>query len=404
MKKYLILALFVTACATQKNKDISVQEANQREAKGLEQFTVESDDKNLIFKVKASKAPPIVYSKDAIPFYYTSVDIGTLTPVECFVYPSDISPAASLKKISDHLLREELVGKVEEKKVSLINAGAFEGNPYLMLQTAFKVNKNGKPLVGNAKTIVGTKEIGNVVCAHNEMGYQQTFLDVFTEIMKTMELTKAPKVDLKYKSVMLVRIGQLPIGYMVTYVGSNPFQANSWVEKSSLIIPTSESQVVALDELTVEVSNKKSELTYGLYKQDQDGEVDHLIEISTENMKTYSVKGTKDKQPVLKTLKARRPVLSHFAVNKMLATNFFKQDQKSFSLSVFSPDKSLTTPTVLDLKLQKINTAGAVIDVSDGVNTHRAVVERDGTELEVTFNFDKAKIKAKRIFKAGMYP
>lgn len=407
----LLLLVSLISCShrdtkpqSQPEPELSFNDATTRESLDLESHEVLSQDQNLKLQVTAKQIPKLELVQDQTPYYYASIDIGSRSPMECFFYATDISPASSLKTITNNVFQSKEVGEVTGRKTSFLAAGMVEGFPYLMLQTAFRVKENGKELVGNLKTVVGTKEVGNVICVHNEVGYQQTFMKVFSDILSSFEYPQMFKGGIRFKSIVLVSIKDLPVGYTYKFIGQTQYGLHSWVEKGSLLIPSDDSNVVALDDLAFEIANKDGSLSYGIYKAEENGKSTHLIELSTLDYKNYLAKGNKDGQDVSKEFSLDKPIVSNFQVPSLISKSFFEQDLKQFSVPIYSPDQNLHGPTSLRLKLVKINKAGGIVSFSAGDLTHHAVVEKDGTEEALSFNVSELKIEGKRIFKAGTYP
>lgn len=401
LAKVTFLLIF-SACSHNK---VNVEEALKRESKDLKEFDVTYEDKSFTYKVKARSLPTIGLHRDSISFYYSVIDIGAIAPMECFFYPSDIAPASALKIITDRHLQKDIVGGVvAEKKVSFLKAGEFDSYPYIMLHTGFRVGDEKKPLVGHLKTVAGVKDIGNVVCSHNEMGYFQTFEDNFKQILASMDFPKLPKAEVKYKNIKLISIKDIPVGFSAEYVGQTHAHQNSWVEKSSLIVPLATGEFTALDELAVEVSNKEGILAFGLYKSDENGKNAMALQVVSNNFKNYLVSGTKDEKKVQLEMKTHDGVYSNFEVSRRISRSFFQQDLKAFSIPVFAPDVNYAAPTMIQVRLEKKNEAGGIVKFTDGNLTHHAVIQKDGTEEAVTYNQKDVKIEGKRIFKGGAYP
>jgi hypothetical protein len=402
----IFFALFVNSCSHQKRavqSYISVDE-DVREARNLSAFNLTSEDGGLKFIVSAKNVPVIIPPVNKTDHYLVSIDIGAISPVECLFYPTDIPPASALYMITQEILTSKQVGKVIERKTSLISVGEIEGQPFMMLQTSFITQEHDKFLSGNLKTVVGTKEIGNVVCVHNEVGYQKTFSQIFRELLRSFEFLKLPTVEVKFKNIVLLNFKSSPIGYIVKYVGENSLKFNSWVEKTSVLVPTQNENVTALDNLAVELSDFQGRMSYALYKSDHDGRTAYLLGLSTTDFHEYSLEGKNDVRPIKQSLKAPRGLFSQFEITRKIVKNLFHQKEKTFSLPVFVPDQSLLSPTTLTFNLLKFNDAGALISSSDGKVSHHKVVAPDGTEEALTYKLKKMKIEGKRVHRAGDYP
>jgi len=372
-----------------------------REGTGLVSHKVVSSDNELEFTVQGKSAPVIDLVKEATSYHYTKIDIGAEAPMECYFYKNDISPATAIKSLTGLVLtNKKVVGNLVGARTSLVGAGAIEGNPYLMLQTAFVVENKGTKLTGNLKAMVATKDVGNVVCAHNEVGYQKTFADRFSEIVSSFVFLKAPKPPLLYKDVLVLSLNNLPIGFVVNYLTDGQNKTHGWINKTSFILP-SENETYTTDDMILELSTKTGVVAYGFYKSEQTGKLDHAIEIKTDDGKNYVVLGTKEDKKVETLMQTKTGVVSNYEHTKLITKKFVNQKMKQFTVPAFLPDVDPANVTSLKTSLKKKTPQGLLISIQSGDQTYTSVVRKDGGTETLSIPAGSVVVEGKKIYSWG---
>lgn len=372
-----------------------------REATGLTLHQVVSSDNELEFSVQSRKAPVVELVKEKSIYHYAKIDIGSEAAMECYFYKGDISPAIAIRSLTGlMLMNKKVIGNVVAARTSFVGAGAIEGNPYLMLQTAFSVDDEGSRLTGNLKAMVATKDVGNVVCAHNEVGYQKTFADRFTEIVTSFSFVKAPKPPLLYKDVIVLSLNNLPIGYVVNYLTDGQNQNKGWINKTSFLLP-SENETYTTDDMSLELSSKKGIVAYGFYKSEQSGKLDHAIEIKSDDGKNYVVLGTKQDQKVETLMQTKSGVVSNYEHSKLITKKFVDQHLQQFTVPAFLPDIDAYKPTSLKTVLKKKNAEGLLISVQSGNEVYTSVVRKDGGTEALKIPAGQVEVEGKKIYSWG---
>lgn len=409
MKTLPFLSLLIIAsCAhpgrkvQTKEKPQTMQEAMMRESTGLTPHKTTSSDNELEFTVQSRKAPVIELVNEKTSYHYVRIDIGAKAPMECYFYKGDISPATAIRSLTGLILsNKDVVGKVLATQTSMVGAGHIQGNPFLMLQTAFAVDDAGQRLTGNMKAMVATKDVGNVVCAHNEVGYQKTFADRFEEVVSSFEFLKAPKPPILYKDVIVLTLKNLPIGYVVNYLtGGGQVNTKGWISKTSFLLP-SEQDVYADDDMSLELSTKNGIVAYGFYKSEQGGKLDHAVEIKTDDGKNYVVLGTKQDQKVETLMQTKAGVISNYEHTKLIKKRFVDQHLQQFTVPAYLPDTDAFKPTSLKTTLKKKNADGLLISIQSGKEVYTSVVRKDGGTEALKIPAGESEVEGKKVYSMG---
>jgi hypothetical protein len=402
----LIGVLLLAGCASQEVRPkpkMSLEQASKREAGPLTDFQVSSSDVDLFFNVKAANIPKVEYlEQNNLKFYYSTIDIGSDSPVQCWFYKGEISPAQSIDKVTDTLLKQEkIVGKVVATQPSLFSAGVIGGYPFLLLQKAFQVAEGKNKAIGNIKAMIATKQSTALLCTHIEVGYQKTFAEKFTEILSSYEFRSVPEAKLVYNDVMLLKMKDIPIGYVVNYVAEGAMNTKVWVNRTSVLMPISSEKMHTLDKRDMEISNRDGTLIYGQYKDEQDHSTNHFIEIASQDGKTYHVRGSKDGAKIGRKFEVQDGIVSSYKHTTMLPRKLFDQDLQHFSVPIYQPSVNPYSPTRVKTSLKQKKGSKVIVRMDDGESSYDAQLAEDGTLEAVRVPAGEFDIEGQRVLVHG---
>lgn len=180
--------------------------------------------------------------------WYVSTDIGTTTPLECWVFADAIDPAAMAANIAELSIQASVRanGPLVQRDLYFIDAGAYDGAPYLALEWLYGVGDPSQPLAGLAKVrIAVSSEIG-IACAHNQLGYRDTFARAFEQFVREAKFFGG-RDNAYYEEIVVQRVGEQPIG-----ITHSRFMLD---EDGDTRITTTESSLVPVDSATLTVSD-----------------------------------------------------------------------------------------------------------------------------------------------------
>lgn len=145
--------------------------------------------------------------------WYVSRDIGTGVPLECWAFTTIVDPATLASNIAEQsmLASEQVNGPLGDRNLYYLDAGAYEGIPYVALEWFYAVGEAPNTLVGLAKVRVAVKDDFSFACAHNFIGYRETFALAFEQFVREAKFDGSEQAPY-YEEVVLQRIGDQPIG------------------------------------------------------------------------------------------------------------------------------------------------------------------------------------------------
>lgn len=145
--------------------------------------------------------------------WYLPRDIDTDTPLECWALTSAVDPATLASRIAEQSMAASatLGGRLGEKHLYFLDAGAIDGAPYVAVEWLYSVGDGSDKAIGLSKVRVAVKDDYSFACAHNLLGYRQTFALAFEHFVREAEVeNRAPTPY--YEEIIVQRVGDQPVG------------------------------------------------------------------------------------------------------------------------------------------------------------------------------------------------
>ena len=145
--------------------------------------------------------------------WYLPRDIDTGTPLECWAFTSIVDPATMANKIAEQSMAAsaKLGGPLGERHLFFLDAGAIDGAPYVALEWLYAVGESSDKAVGLAKVRVAVAGDYSFACAHNSLGYRQTFALAFEHFVREAKIERRSATPY-YEEIIVQRVGEQPIG------------------------------------------------------------------------------------------------------------------------------------------------------------------------------------------------
>ena len=271
------IALAATA-ATAAGEPQWLQEARAREATLPEPAAIASKDGRFRARVPARPRGEITEEQGS---YSIELDIGTgAEPVWCEIYPEGLDLANGLAATSatSFELIAKAQGRLEAREIERTGAGWNGAAAFLQAEWIYVVNVEKEKRLGALKQIVFERNGVGVYCAHNEIGYRQTFERAAHELARTLEWeTEAPAG--RYSEVFAVKLGEHTSGVAQIRVQRDEDGDDRVTSSLSMLVPVAAGEVRAHDEFNVEFVDADGELINAVQVSNQNGELDSNLRL-----------------------------------------------------------------------------------------------------------------------------
>ncbi|WP_289029237.1 hypothetical protein [uncultured Paraglaciecola sp.] len=284
-------------------------------------------------------------------WYYT-VDIGTDSPVECYIFTEYDGPANSLYALIEHSLTG--VEALNNKKLTgkfnyAIDSGVINSTPYLQLDTLYNLGEGNKKVAGVLKGFSAETAQSLQVCLHNEMGYNQAFFDVFESFVTAM-VENEPNSAF-FEPIYQLTLSGVPIGFG-REVYTTDADGDVSIEKySAFIVPVDANTVSRTDSVTTEWSRPDGSVINGNAYTVENQVMTSQYSLQSLDGK-WQVEGELQGKPIKTELAYTGWLLSGFG-SHLETLNLQAAEVNSAEFNMWMPDADPTS--AIQIKLSKVN-------------------------------------------------
>lgn len=333
--------------------------------------------------------------------WYFSTDLGTRAPMECWVFSDTVDPATMAANVADGVIQASASanGPLGQRNVFFVDAGSYERSPYLALEWMYSVGEAPRAKAGLAKVRVATVDSATVACAHNHVGYRETFAKVFEQLVRTARV--AGEVADYYEEIIVQTIGDQPVGIAhATFTHDEDGDTQILVVESSLI-PVDNSTLHVSDTWRSSFSRPDGSLINQVVAKSENGALTMNLELGSTGEGSWLVRGTVQGKEISYEIDGTAQPMSELGqmlvVNDLLASD--ERDEASMDVWLPDADPSRFLP------------AGVVLDAERGGNGHAlltigpmsiaAQFDRSGSLLNGSMQAGAAELRMERVWVAG---
>lgn len=267
-----------------------LQDARARESTLPRPAAVKSKDGRFKAVVPARVRGAIVEDSGS---YSVELDVGKdVDPVYCEIYPESVDMANALRITARASLDNIAAahGKVEMREVERTDAGWNGLAAYLQADWIYALQVDGQKRLGALKQVIFERDGASVYCAHNEIGYRQTFERVAHELAKSLEWSNATPVA-RYAEVLVASVNDRRLGIARLNVERDTDGDDRVTTTLSMLVPMGGGEITAQDEVQVEFVTGDRELINALQVVNENGEIGTDVRLDTDENGDWLVSG-----------------------------------------------------------------------------------------------------------------
>ena len=305
----------LVACASPTEPGAPVAEhtltqALAREVELPERRPLASDDGFFTALVEARIVQPLREGDDG---YYAQLDVGSEVPIECSFFRGRLDMASALSLASESAFRTigESLGRLEARQIHRIDAGAMGGAPFLSLVWLYRLHDGKRPVVGQLKQVIATKDERSVTCQHNEVGYVQTFDRLFAGILTSIRYSVQIGWPPFYREIWTAAVGPQRLGVQqltLTLQDSGDVRAESAL---AMLVPIGTDRAMVTDSYRVEYSTSDGTLIQASEVKSENNEITTNLDLLPQPDGSWRVSGRFQSEPLEASLRPKGYLLSY---------------------------------------------------------------------------------------------
>jgi hypothetical protein len=269
----------------------------EREAEPLAKQSIASEDRFFQARVPARPRGEVLPVDGA---YAVRLDMGSETPVDCWIYRDGLDFATSLSALSDSTFEAigESFGDVDQRHVEAVDAGVLAGHPYLRVDWLYRVATAAGPQIGQVKHVVASKHGRGLYCQHNEVGYSESFRRVVEALLESLEYEGPSDATPYFTQVSTLAIRGMRVGLERTTLVLDEAGDTRVDTRTSLLMPVTSDTLQVSDTFGVEFARSDGSLINQVHVQTANGELVSQLELNPALDDLWIVEGTFQTKPV----------------------------------------------------------------------------------------------------------
>lgn len=405
MFKLAVLAISLSWCASAAGAEEPqwLKEARAREGKPIDAREIVSKDGAFKARLPAKLVNAIVLEQGS---YSVELDADTGSSIHCEVYPEGIDLAHTLRNTFEGAMRaaNENQGKVEARALEASDAGALGAIPFISTAWLYRAKGDDNTArVGALKQFVMEKNDFGVYCAHNDLGFNQTFARVTKAFAETLA-TKAPAIAPHYVEISTATVSDRKAGVaIVTLERDNEGDLRAR-QTLSMLIPSGDS-AISEDSTDVAWLEPDGELINASHVDVSNGELDRRLALKWEQDEWVVEGEVQGKEIKTKLPKGSEPgswVTQARQVKALLAEPNPIGKEHSIGMWISANPDKLTTATTRIVAKQGEQHYTAVGDIG-GVRANLKLEKSSGMASTTDIKAGPIVIKLERVYVSGSF-
>lgn len=315
-----------------------------REAPGLPKQAVAGLDKAWKAQVGAVGAPKVTLSEG---ISVLDAPIGSGSPLHCEFYAEDVDAAGSISGVLG------MVGqKVKLQTVEPWDVRVVKDAPTLYVRALYLAETARGKALGELKIALFTGNGHPVVCLHDELGYEKTFLELTSAFFESIERAGTADPAPEYLEVQTGKLGDIPVGFTITRIER---EGDTRVLKDSvaMMVPASTTDLRLIDDFSTQTIDSRGMLVKGVWAEGQGGKLQLKMQLERDKGATYKYEGEVQGKPVHGTFKTAggAGVSTGVSISRSLVKAMKKAGGFAITEQTYHPGTDPTQP--LDVKYSR---------------------------------------------------
>jgi hypothetical protein len=256
-----------------------------REAGFLRRFPVTAPGNRFKVQVRAAAPPSTTGHDDST---VVEMPIGSQEPIRCEVFDGAVRPASTFARLFATTSKVATVEHVEPWMVEVIKE-----TPITFARLFYSPEGRSGSVVGELKVALHSGSPHPVLCYHDELGYEQTFLDEARAFSQSITHVDEHAAVPSFTSIRIARANGAAVGFEQTTAERDGDPARI-VTTSALLVPVSPTELRFVDTEGVQHIDGRGNVVKGTWTVIADGTTKLHVQLEREGARSYQYSGELD--------------------------------------------------------------------------------------------------------------
>jgi hypothetical protein len=307
-----------------------------RESSGLKEQVVAGPGGR--FTVRALGAGPAVVAA-AEGVAVVDIPIGSQTPVRCQVFPEDVDAGGTLANLFGQAAK-----KVEVQRIAPWSLAVAHESPVAFVRAIY-LTRGSQRAVGEVKAALHAAAGHPVLCLHDELGFEKTFMDVVTRFCESIEHGGAKPPEPSFVEIQHAKIKGSPVGFAKVQVIEQD-GVRRVIEATTMMLPIAANEIRFQDQYQVQTLDRAGLLVSGAWAESTGGQLGTNVKLELTKGHTYRYEGQVQGKKIEGTFTTKDGKLLPSVVSsaKLLARHAKGAEPFSLLEAGYHPDLDPTAP------------------------------------------------------------
>lgn len=343
-------------------------------------------------QVEAKGEPTYTAGEDADELL---IPVGGEEPIRCHLYHSGIDTAASLWNIADGIKKQYRIEPKGFPEVSVV-----AGSPLVQMEWLYMVPSPKGQSLGHLKAIAFPGHDLPMMCFHDEAGFSASFARVVKGLVASLSAAAGKDKAVRYRAVSVVKLGGKSVGFNTRRYTEGKNGRSVYVESTSMLLPTSPTDLQARDTFTVDVLDASRALLQRTRVVESNGEIETKVTLARDaSGDGYTYDGTFKGKPVKGSLKASGPLSTEIGEAEAIAAQLLSGKTTELKFFEYSADQDPTAAT--EYIVRKDAVGPRAVTIESGPIQLKATVDAHGMEERSEFPIQGTTVTHERLFSEG---
>ena len=294
--------------------------------------------------------------------WFFESQISEVATLECYVFTGDNDLATligNLTELNIEATAEANGGTADNRNVFALDAGHLGGAPYLAIEWLYTIGEAPNAAVALSKMRVASNGTMTQACSHNEVGYRETFEQIFAEFVLSAKEPK-PAVEPYYAEVLLQMLDGQAIGYSKAKYTLDQDGDTKVETTSASLMPTGPDTIAGSDSAGVTWSTPEGKVISASSTSAENGEQVTSLQLMRNEESNWQVSGTFQGKELNETIDGSIEPVSEVG-EMQIARQLFAGDDTSVTYPVWVTDADPTQMLDGTITRDDADTAGQAV-------------------------------------------
>lgn len=334
-----------------------------------------------------------------------SMDLGTGSPVTCFVQLSALDPATSVASVSAASLPLDTEDSpIQAREIHRVDLFPVGHEIVAAADWVYQFEQGGQPVLGLLKVRAASLGYGGILCLHDEVGFSETLDRIMDRLVRTVTYLEDDGDTPFFHEIVALRLDGQPISLSRYTVGIDPDGDYRVESLESNLTPIDAASLSGSESYTIDFGRATGEMISSTHIQSSSAEPETELRLTRGGDGAWSVSGRFQSKELEHTIE-HGELMTELLERRRIA-DFVRSAAPGDRLSVETWAPDLDPTTITSVSMEYLGRRDERYTVEMVLGEIRMVAEFDASGSIVRGDAEMAGIRMdfERVYQSGVFP